>query len=222
MPRSTRRRRSLAIALALLACATPTAIAQQVVIYRCTDASGALTVQNDEPCPAGSREERAIIEPPPPMPVYVPQAPAPAPVTSSATQAAAAATPAVPERPEAPAPARIADADRLPPPPIFRCHTPGNDRYISEDAEPKPRCVPLQTVGINGDPSLGAGAACEWQYDRCERIPDGEACDGWRQRGREIESTWRYARGDARAPLQDAFARVSTILSDTTCGLPPG
>ena len=222
MPRSTRRRPGLAAALALLAAAAPAATAQQVVIYRCTDASGALTVQNDEPCPAGSREERAIIEPPPPMPVYVPQAPAPAPVTSSTTQAAAAATAAAPERPDAPAPARIADADRLPPPPIFRCHTPGNDRYISEDAEPKPRCVPLQTVGINGDPSLGAGAACEWQYDRCERIPDGEACDGWRQRGREIESTWRYARGDARAPLQDAFARVSTILSDTTCGLPPG
>ena len=224
MPRSTRRRRSLAIALALLACATPAAIAQQVVIYRCTDASGALTVQNDEPCPAGSREERAIIEPPPPMPVYVPQTPAPAPVASSTAQADATATPAPvpPERPDAPAPARIADADRLPPPPIFRCHTPGNDRYISEDAEPKPRCVPLQTVGINGDPDLAAGAACEWQYDRCERIPDGEACDGWRQRGREIESTWRYARGDARAPLQEAFARVSTILSDTTCGLPPG
>ena len=224
MPRSTRRRRSLAIALALLSCATPAAIAQQVVIYRCTDASGALTVQNDEPCPAGSREERAIIEPPPPMPVYVPQTPAPAPVASSTAQADATATPApaAPERPDAPAPARIADADRLPPPPIFRCHTPGNDRYVSEDAEPKPRCVPLQTVGINGDPGLAAGAACEWQYDRCERIPDGEACDGWRQRGREIESTWRYARGDARAPLQEAFARVSTILSDTTCGLPPG
>lgn len=224
MPRSTRRRRSLAIALALLACATPAAIAQQVVIYRCTDASGALTVQNDEPCPAGSREERAIIEPPPPMPVYVPQTPAPAPAATSSAQADATATPApaAPERPDAPAPARIADADRLPPPPIFRCHTPGNDRYVSEDAEPKPRCVPLQTVGINGDPGLAAGAACEWQYDRCERIPDGEACDGWRQRGREIESTWRYARGDARAPLQEAFARVSTILSDTTCGLPPG
>ena len=222
MPQSTRRRRSLAIALALLSCATPAAIAQQVVIYRCTDASGALTVQNDEPCPAGSREERAIIEPPPPMPVYVPQTPAPAPAATGTVTAAAAATPTAPERPDAPAPARIADADRLPPPPIFRCHTPGNDRYVSEDAEPKPRCVPLQTVGINGDPDLAAGAACEWQYDRCERIPDGEACDGWRQRGREIESTWRYARGDARAPLQDAFARVSTILSDTTCGLPPG
>ncbi|HEY4530005.1 MAG TPA: DUF4124 domain-containing protein [Luteimonas sp.] len=217
MPRSTRRRLPVAV-LALLATALPAHAATPVVIYRCTDTSGALTVQNDEPCPAGSRQERTVVEPPPPMPVYVPQSPTPAPGPAP-TAAPEEPQAQAPERPHAPAPARIADTDRLPPPPIFRCHTPGNDRYVSEDAEPQPRCVPLQTVGINGDPNLGAGAACEWQYDRCERIPDGEACDGWRQRGREIESTWRYARGDARAPLQQEFARVSTILSDTTCGL---
>jgi hypothetical protein len=216
---STRCRLALA---ALLALAFPAGSpAADVVIYRCTDASGALTVQNDEPCPAGSRQERTVIEPPPSLPVYVPQTPpgaptAPAPVVAPVTTSARPAHP----RPDAPPPARIADADRLPPPPIFRCHTPGNDRYVSEDAEPKPRCVPLQTVGINGDPGLGAGTACEWQYDRCERIPDGESCAGWRQRGREIESTWRYARGDAKGPLQQEFARVATILGETTCGLP--
>ena len=224
MLRSTRCRPHLAAmpAAAAIAIAFATsAIAQapQVVIYRCTDAGGALTVQNDEPCPAGSRQERSVIEPPPPMPVYVPQAPPPT-APAPAPAPAAEPVPAAPERPDAPPPARIADADRLPPPPIFRCHTPGNGSYIHEDAEPQPRCVALQTVGINGDPGLGAGAACEWQYDRCERIPDEEACDGWQQRSREIESTWRYARGDARAPLQEEFARVSTILADTTCGLP--
>lgn len=222
MPPSTRAPAGLLAVLALLASAVSAQSATPVVIYRCTDAGGALTVQNDVPCPAGSRQERTVVEPPPPMPVYVPQSPTPAAAVPAANAAAVAPQPQVhaPERPDAPAPARIADAERLPPPPIFRCHTPGNDRYVSEDDAPKSRCVPLQTVGINGDPNLGAGAACEWQYDRCERIPDGEACDGWRQRGREIESTWRYARGDARAPLQDAFARVSTILSDTTCGIP--
>lgn len=220
MPPTPSRRRAAtpaAALAALLALAAAPALADPVVIYRCTDASGALTVQNDEPCPAGSRQERSVIEPPPPMPVYVPQPPAPTPAPAPAHESRA---PAAPARPDAPAPARIADADRLPPPPIFRCHTPGNDRYITESSEPQSRCVPLQTVGINGDPSLGAGAACEWQYDRCERIPEGEACDGWRQRGREIESGWRYARGAAKAPLQEEFARVATILSDTTCGLP--
>ena len=211
-------RLGLAALLAAAATMAPAvADTPQVVIYRCTDASGALTVQNDEPCPAGSRQERSVIEPPPPMPVYVPRTPLP----TLTSQPSARDLPAqdAPERPETPPPARIADADRLPPPPIYRCHTPGNDRYIHERPEPQPRCVPMQTVGINGDPGLGAGAACEWQYDRCERIPDGEACDGWRQRGREIESTWRYARGDARQPLQDEFARVSKILSDTSCGI---
>ena len=206
----------IVIAIAAIAM-TSAAAAPQVVIYRCTDASGALTVQNDEPCPAGSRQERTVVEPPPPMPVYVPLPQPPA--AADPTPAAAEPVPAA-ERPDAPPPARIADADRLPPPPIYRCHTPGNDRYVSESSEPQPRCVAMQTVGINGDPGLAAGAACEWQYDRCERIPDGEACDGWRQRGREIESGWRYARGDAKAPLQEEFARVATILGDTTCGLP--
>ncbi|GGJ97319.1 DUF4124 domain-containing protein [Luteimonas terricola] len=225
MPRSTPRclgRLGLAALFAIAAIAIPAAsAAPQVVIYRCTDASGALTVQNDEPCPAGSQQQRTVVDPPPPMPAYVPQTPPPAaPAPAPAAEPATTAAPAAPDRPDAPPPARIADADRLPPPPIFRCHTPGNDRYISESSEPQPRCVALQTVGINGDPSLAAGAACEWQYDRCERVPDGEACDGWRQRGREIESGWRYARGDAKAPLQEEFARVATILGDTTCGLP--
>lgn len=224
MPRSRRRPGrtvppaalfAIPVTLAALAAAVlPAGAASQVVIYRCTDASGALTVQNDVPCPAGSRQERTVVEPPPPMPAYVPQA-----VQDIAPPTPAAAAPGVAERPQAPPPTALAPADRLPPPPIYRCHTPGNGRYIHEASDPQPRCVPLRTVGIDGDPGLGAGAACEWQHDRCERIPDEEACEGWRQRGREIESTWRYARGDARAPLQQEFARVSTILSDTTCGL---
>ena len=32
-----------------------TAAHGQVVIYRCTDASGALTIQNNTPCPKGSK-----------------------------------------------------------------------------------------------------------------------------------------------------------------------
>lgn|SRR5690606_14347166 len=216
MPPSLPRR--LLLAALLAASGAPAARATDaVVIYRCTDASGALTVQNDEPCPPGTRQERTVVEPPPPLPTYVPRTPDPEPAPAAAT--APPPAPAAPERPQAPPPARIAPADRLPPPPIFRCHTPGNDRYVTESSDPQPRCVPLRTVGINGDPALGAGAACEWQHDRCERIPDGEACDGWRQRGREIESSWRFARGDAKAPLQEEFARVSRILSDSTCGL---
>ena len=46
--------------------------AKDVVIYRCTDAFGALTVQNDVPCPKGTKQQKQVIQPPPPMPAYRP------------------------------------------------------------------------------------------------------------------------------------------------------
>ena len=36
-----------------------------------------------------------------------------------------------------------------PPPPLFQCATREGDRYLSEQAEPEPRCVPLRTVGLD-------------------------------------------------------------------------
>jgi hypothetical protein len=209
--------RRIAIAGLLLSAAL-TAPAQ-VVIYRCTDASGALTVQNDQPCPKGSRQVRSVIDPPPPLPAYTPQAPAVAtPATPARTTTPRSATQAdAPARPRVPLPAALADAERLPPPPIFQCNTWDNDSYISEDPEPKPRCVPLQTTGLGGNPDKGAGAACEMKYDQCQRVADRAACDGWARRQREIESAWRFSRGDARSALQEEFTRVARILSDTTC-----
>jgi hypothetical protein len=188
----------------------------EVVIYRCTDALGALTMQNDEPCPKGSREERTVVDTPPPMPAYVPSAPVPRPVTAVPARDPA---PTAADRPAPAIPAAIADADRLPPPPIYRCNTWDNDSYLSEDPAPKPRCVRLQTTGPGGDASLGAGAACEMKYDQCERIGDTAACEGWRTRQREVESGWRHAKGADKAPLQEEFVRVGGILADTTCGI---
>src|SRR5690606_40335412 len=47
---------------------SPAQAQQQVTIYRCTDAAGALTIQNDEPCPAGQKQEVREVDVPPPMP----------------------------------------------------------------------------------------------------------------------------------------------------------
>jgi hypothetical protein len=208
------------IAAWLLLAAGSTQAQGQVVIYRCTDSTGALTVQNDEPCPKGSRQERSVVDPPPPLPAYVPlpAAPAPRPPAPIAPLSTTEPKPAVP-RPQTPPPADIADEARLPPPPIHQCNTWDNDSYLSEDPTPKPRCVRIQTTGLGGNPAYGAGAACEMKYDQCQRVPDGAACDGWRQRQREIESTWRHAKGSDKPALQEEFARVARILSDTTCGL---
>lgn len=117
-----------------------------VVIYRCTDASGALTVQNDMPCPKGARQQKQVIRAPAPMPAYLP---ARAPVASP--EPAAATTPAPAVNASAPVPgepaaatsaAATADAQRLPPPALYRCNTFDNDRYLSEDNAPAPVRAP--------------------------------------------------------------------------------
>ncbi len=190
------------------------------VIYRCTDASGAVAIQNDTPCPAGSKQEIRRVEalPSMPSPAPTPVAAQPAyrpPPLSDFVQVTGPADDPIsgPERPYLPDARRIADGNRLPPPPIFRCETWDHDSYISEDHAPKPRCVRLDTGGV--------GQACEMKYDICARVGDNAACDGWKRRQREIESTWRHARGQDRFALQEDFARVTRILTDSTCALPP-
>lgn len=214
-------RRGLAVLL-LLAGAQGASAQDANTIYRCTSASGEVTIQNGVPCPAGTQQQIRKVDPLPSSPpparaaggLIVPEVPAyqPPPLEDFVQVGGPQPEPpAGPERPEAPRPARIADADRLPPPPIFHCETWDRDSYISEDPAPKPRCVRLDTGGV--------GAACEMKYDVCARVGDGAACEGWKRRQREIESSWRHARGGDKPALQEEFARVSRILSDTTCGI---
>ena len=192
------------------------------VIYRCTDATGAVTIQNDTPCPAGSRQEirkiEALPSTPPPASSslqVVEEAPYQPPPLSNFVKVTGPADEAIarPDRPDLPRPAAIADSARLPPPPIFQCETWDNDSYVSEDPAPKPRCVRLDTGGV--------GQACEMKYDTCARIGDNAACNGWKRRQREIESTWRHARGGEKPALQEEFARVTRILTDSTCAMSP-
>ena len=56
--------------LGLLLCA-PLAIADEVVFYRCTDASGALTLQN-MPCPKGEKQEKKVMQGVNSMPMAAP------------------------------------------------------------------------------------------------------------------------------------------------------
>lgn len=194
-------------------------LAASTVIYRCTDAKGHLTMQNDTPCPKSSKQDKQVIEAPVVIPSYVSPPdvePAPPPVPVPEPVAA----PTAPPRPDSPRPLSIADADRLPPPPIYQCNTWENDTYLSEAFDPKPRCVRMQTTGLAGDPDNGVGEACEMKYDLCWRVADEKACDGWKRRQREIESTWRFAAAGQKQALQDEFARVTRILNDTTCSAP--
>lgn len=194
--------------------------ADEVVFYRCTDANGALTMQN-MPCPKGSKQEKKVMQ-------SVSTAPmggaAPAKPTSSHVPppASPAAAPTVaPALPPAPIPAEAAAAEkRLPPPILFQCTTYDKDTYITEGEEPQSRCVPLRTVGLDGNPQTGAGEACEMMRDQCARVPDGALCEAWKKRLGETEVAWRFARPGNEAKNKAEFERTQKIWRESACGAP--
>lgn len=208
-----------ATSLALCWLLPATAAAQAVTMYRCTDALGRVTIQNDEPCPKGSRQEKREVS------IDATAAPFPKPLPEIA--------PIVPTQPQAPEPAAAgADdiprvlplpeaetprADRLPPPPLFRCRTIENDSYLADTGEPRERCLAIDTVGIDGRQQLGAGRACTVVHDQCQRVPDEDACDAWRQRVNQAQSAWTFARADSRAELKAEYERIARVVAETTC-----
>ena len=209
--------------LLLIACS---AGADEVVFYRCTDASGALTLQN-MPCPKGSKQEKKVMQSVSTVPMGSAATAKPAPTSaspavSSPVSAPPAATPVVPA---APMPAEgVADSgaeatveNRLPPPILFECTTYDKDTYITESADPQSRCVALRTVGLDGNPQTGAGEACEMMRDQCARVADGALCDAWKKRVGETEVAARYARPGNEAKNKAEFERTRKIYRESTC-----
>ena len=210
-----------AIVLLAFALSAPQAtLAQGVVIYRCTDANGALTIQNDVPCPKGSKQVRRVMTGTPAVSSAPPIAPAPS------TPARAPVAPPVAARPARPAPAEppaetepvIADSDRLPPPWLFECRTYKDDTYLSENGAPAPRCVTLNPTGLSGYIESTNVSACEMKTDQCQRVPDGALCDGWRQRLREAQSALKFGVTDDRERDQAEVQRLERIVRESTCG----
>jgi hypothetical protein len=188
----------------------------QVVIYRCTDPSGAVTIQNNTPCPKGSKQLRRVLEPAPagamPPAFVAPTAPAAHPAPRP--HAERTDTPA-----KAAEPSAIADADRLPPPALYECRTYDNGRYLSDDGHPPQRCAPLHVTGLGGTgDQAGATAACQMVDDQCQRIPDGALCENWKQRLREAESQLRFGVVEQREQAQADVERMQRIVRESTCG----
>lgn len=203
-----------------LACAGG-ATAAELVIYRCTDAQGRLTLR-DTPCRAGERQQaRTMQRPVDPPPRHAASASAPAP------------TPAVPER------TRV--VVMTPPRPLYECVTPDGERYTSESNAGQPRWVPLWTLGyaawppharppggvhgrISGrigndgryDLRLGEDArhrapapaavvwpAGAWVRDTCHPLPLQEVCARLRDRRYELDRRYHSA-------LQSERVRITT------------
>ena len=212
-------RDALAIACVLLLL-TASAIPARagVVIYRCTDANGAVTVQNDTPCPKGSKQTRRVLDTPAPNatpPAYVETpavAPDPVVPVPEPEPEPVAATPASTTS------SAIPDDERLPPPPIFECTTFDNDHYLSDDGTPSERCVGLEITGIGDGAAPGVGAACQKTTDTCQRVPDGGACDAWKRREREARASLMFGRAEDKDQNQTEYERVQRIVTESTCG----
>lgn len=199
----------------LMLLAGPTAQAGEIVFYRCTDASGALTVQN-MPCPKGtqlqSRKVMHAVEAPPPQPALA--SPASAVLPQLLAAPAAAPTPA-PAKPAAAVAATAAPT--IPLPELFQCRTREGQTYFSESSEPPSRCVTMQVTGLDGNPNTGAGDACEVVRDTCTAINPLQRCATWQQWVDEAESEWRFASPSQAEALQKKHQRLQSLLDGSDC-----
>ena len=190
----------------------PATAQQQVVIYRCTDAAGNVTLQNETACPAGTREQRQVIDAPPALPAYVSRAERMPEVVAVETERDQRAL-------ERALPPPVPAEERKPPPPLYQCRTWDGMDYLTEATEPQRRCAPLQVVGIGAAPLPGAASACEQVTDTCEAVPEDGLCRGWKRRVEEAEFRWKFAGADAGPDdgRRLAYETLRATYANSTC-----
>ena len=194
--------------LAMLACAP--VHAQQVVIYRCTDASDHVTLQNDKGCPAGTKEQKQVIDTPPAVPAFVP------PELPELYSPPAVAKPAETAAATAAAPPAV----RTPPPALFQCRGWDQVAYYTESATPREQCAPLQVVGIGGV-SRPQASACEMVADQCTAIPVEDLCAAWKRRIDEAEFRWRFAGARNDDERKREFDALLATYTGSDCSARP-
>lgn len=207
-------RLAFGLLIALFAC--DAAAQQQIVIYRCTDAHGGVTLQNDVPCPKGSKQVKRVVETPSAPP---PASIAPTAATISAATptpaSAAAAPPSTAAAAPPPPPAAQPVAALVPPPPLYRCANLKREVYFSDtDLQPQ-RCVPMQAVGLDGNPATGAGTVCEMMRDPCKPIAEKQLCEGWRLRAQEAQAAARFGAGEQAMNAKSALERSQKVLRES-------
>lgn len=206
------------VALALLlslAGAAPASAQRHVVIYRCTDANGALTIQNDVPCPKASKQQKSVIDVPPAMPGYQARAERMPTIVAAEDKARekqeqAEIAAALPEL--------LPIEERKPPPALFQCTTWDQDTYLTEDDAPAPRCAPINVVGLDGRPMSGAAQACQNVVDQCTPVADDALCQAWQRRVDEARFRWNYAKADDDHARELEYEKYTATLRNTTCG----
>lgn len=184
-----------------------------IVVYRCVDRHGNISLGN-APCAPGQKQDvremrRPVDAPPrPPAPRVTPRQ----------------AAPVV----EAPTPYRV------PPKPMYECTTADGKRYVSEDDRGNPRWVPLWTLGY---PVLPRGirldshsavdpehvhrrhwaAGGTWIRDVCNQLPPPEACSRLRDQRDAIRTRFFNAQPSERDRLRVEERGINARL-DNDCG----
>ena len=189
--------------------------ARATTIYRCTDAKGAVTMQNDVPCGPGMKQEiRKIGEVPtaaPPPKRATVEAPHSLPPPGARFELVRG--PVSEQLPEATLPV----AERKPPPPLFECKTWESEVYLSDTAEPEARCAPLNTTGLDGNPSFGAGAACEVKRDTCAALEGEALCTAWSRRVDEARFRMTYAAPSEKTARKAEYDKRLADYVDSSC-----
>ena len=224
----------------------PAQPAATVTVYRCTSATGKVSLQ-DAPCAAGQAQQARQMQ----RPMDAPARPAPPlPVPPAAARA-------VPP---------VRDVVYLAPPrPLYECVTPDGARYTSDDGRGNPRWVPLWTQGyrwygnrpggslprgtVTPAPPLRAGISTafpdvpmvtpapptrpphgrppvpwqtasgggSWIRDSCVALPPREACSLLRDRRDAIRTRFFNAQEKERDALRIEERGINNRL-DNDCG----
>lgn len=185
------------------------AAARTIHIFRCTDAAGRVTLQNDVPCPKGTRQQQQVVEAPP-APASVPREEhMPAPVAAERAHEAG-------KPPPAPASTHDAPLVPAPPPQLYACRTWDERDLLTEDATPAERCAPLQVVAADGSVRSDA-AACEKVTDQCEAVPAESLCTAWQRRVDEAEFRWRFAGARQDDDRRREYELLKAKLAQSDC-----
>jgi hypothetical protein len=172
--------------------------ARTLVVHRCTNARGQVTL-TDDACPAGSREEtREMARPKDP-----------APSASRAPPIAVAVAPI--ELPEPP-PQR----EFVAPPAMYQCISYDGIERWSESYDPNPRCEPLVIYYPYPNNLTPAQAlSCRWVEDSCVRLSDASACERWRQKRKDAASESLRSFSDTAQYWKSELARTSQIVDES-------
>jgi hypothetical protein len=169
-----------------------------VTIYRCLDAKGHVTLQ-DDPCPKDSKETSRSMARPKDAPV----------------RSAKATAPPSYELPEPPANEPYPDF-APPPPPMYQCTSYDGIVRESEVYDPNPHCEPLVLYYPNPEQLTPQQAtSCRWVQDSCVRLSDEQTCALFRQKKREAESALLHAFSDTQSYRKSELQRLTQIVDES-------